>query len=779
MKFHKIISVILMTLTLALSGCELMDDSHRHTFSSEWSSNGEYHWHAATCGHDVVSDKAVHSFGGWEETIKPTESRPGRKVRKCLVCQYEEDEILPAIEHQHTFSSDWTSNSNYHWHEATCGHDATTEKQPHTFGEWVVDQAATTEAEGLKHRNCSVCNYRVEEVIPREVEELPELIKGKTLADLFADTSGNDKKLYEITGIVFDWKSPYTNGTAYGNFLIKQNSSDTKYYTIWGCTATTSALTYDESTESYVFNNPRDFLTNDITKNIEIGDTVTMWLSRCDNESYVEAHGLVISVQKKNPLPDSGTLTVDIYATNDIHGQIESDGNRMSIAYLGSYMKNKSKDDNTLLLDQGDSWQGSIYSNHNRGALVNDVMTAAHYDARTVGNHDFDWGVEPLIANTARAYNGYTIPVLAANVYDYNFSTKTEGTNFQSDIGQKTVTYTLENGLKVGIVGIIGQDQITSITSSYVQNICFKNHIPVIKEEATKLRNEGCDIVILSAHTGQEDLAGNGLDNYVDLALCGHTHRFETDNEGDLYYAQFGAYNERIGHITLTYDLSTRSVSSTTINAISKSQVENSVIAPDSEISSIVNSYNDECREEAEVLLANNVDSFSQSAEAANLMCKAMMDRCITEGYNNVVLAYCNTARKALPYGMWKYSDIYTSFPFDNIVYIVTVKGSDILNEVRSYNNVCYNSTFNCQVDPNGNYQIACLDYLLFHTNNSRYYNYFYSFNGTTDGQLSVNYRLILREWLISNGYNSGKALSSSNYSSYNDSFNRSRLTEI
>ena len=704
MKIHKIISVILMTLTLTLNGCKLMEDSHQHTFSSEWSYDQTYHWHKPTCGHVVISDKAEHTFGEWEIKIQPTETKPGRRVRQCSVCEYEEDEILPIVEHQHTFSSDWTTNSNYHWHEATCGHDATTEKQPHTFGEWVVDKAATSEEEGLRHKNCTLCNYRVEEVIPREVEEMPGLIKGKTLADLFADESGNDKKLYEITGIVFDWKSPYTNGTVYGNFSIKQNSNDTKYYTIWGCTATTSALTYDESTESYVFNNPRDFLTNNITKNIEIGDTVTMWLSRCDNESYVEAHGLVISVQKKNPLPDSGTLTVDIYATNDVHGQIESDGNRMSIAYLGSYMKNKSKDDNTLLLDQGDSWQGSIYSNHNRGALVNDVMTAAHYDARTVGNHDFDWGVEPLIANTARAYNGYTIPVLAANVYDYNFSTKTEGTNFQSDIGQKTVTYTLENGLKVGIVGIIGQDQITSITSSYVQDICFKNHIPIIKEEATKLRNEGCDIVILSAHTGQEDLAGNGLENYVDLALCGHTHRYETDNEGDLYYAQFGAYNERIGHIQLTYDLSTRSVINTSISAISKSQVENSVIAPDSEISSIVNSYNDECREEAEVLLANKTESFSQSEQAANLMCKAMMDKCISEGYNNVVLAYCNTARKALPYGMWKYSDIYTSFPFDNVVYIVTVKGSDILNEVRSYNNVCYNSTFNCQVDPNGNY---------------------------------------------------------------------------
>lgn len=784
MKFHKIISVILMTLTLSLSGCELMNDSHQHTFSSEWSSNGEYHWHEATCGHDVVSDKAVHSFGGWEEKIKPTETRPGRKVRKCLVCGYEDDEILPVIEHQHTFSSEWTSNSNYHWHEATCGHDVTTEKEPHTFGEWVVDQEATADEEGLKHKKCTVCNYRVEEIIPREVDELPGLIKGKTLADLFTDASGNDKKLYEVTGVVHSWLGTHTDGMIYGNFRIKQDENATQYYTVYGCSATASALAYNADTQSYVFDNPRDFLINDITKNIEIGDTVTMWLCRCDDSDYVEAHGLVISVQKKQTLPDEGTLTLDIYATNDIHGQVESAGNTMSLATLGTYLKRKGQDDNTLLLDQGDSWQGSIYSNYNHGAIVNDVMSAVKYDARTIGNHDFDWGVTPLRNNTHRAYNGYTIPVLGANIYDYDFSTKTEGNEFQSDLCQKTVTYTLENGLKVGIVGIIGRDQITSITSSYVQDICFKSHIPVIKEEATRLRNEGCNIVILSAHTGQDDLTGAGLNEYVDLVLCGHTHRSETTNEGNLYYAQFGAYNQRVGHVKLTYDLETNKVSNTSIESFTRSQVENSIIAPDTEISNIVNQYCSECHDEAEIVVANNVTSQfmatkNSTREAINLMCRAMMDRCISDGYNDVILSYCNEGRDNLPYGMWKYADLYETFPFDNVVYIANVKGSDILYEVKGWNNVCFNSSFNYQINPNQYYKIACLDYLLFHTNDNRYYNYFSSFAGVTLGELSANYRMILRQWLISNGYSQGKSLDPSDFSSSLSVYNKDLLTQV
>ena len=576
---RQIVSILFSILFLSLSACTLLGDGHVHTFSNEWTYDSSYHWHKATCGHDVIKSKAEHTFGEWTEVIKATETKPGRKIRSCSICGYEDDVI--------------TSISN---------------------------------------------------------------------------------------------------------------------------------------------NNP----------------------------------------------PSGETVSLDIYATNDLHGQIESDGSRMSIATLGTFMKEKGQEANTLLLDQGDSWQGSIYSNHNRGALVNDVMSIAHYDARTIGNHDFDWGIEALKANTVREYNDYTIPVLAANVYDYDFKNKIEGNVQQSDIGQKTISYTLENGLKVGIVGVIGQDQITSITSSYVQNICFKDHIPIIKQEATNLRNSGCDIVIACVHSGQESVMYNGLNNYVDLVLCGHTHRNEISNEGNLYYAQFGSYGYSVGHIQLTFDLGSRKVTKTDIESLSKYQIENSISSIDSDISSVVNQYTSQCSTEAEVVLANYVTSaFSSGESAANLMCKAIMERCEMEGFDDVILSYCNTARKVLPYGTWTYADIYNSFPFDNTVYIVNIKGSDILKEVKSYNNVCFASSFDYQIDPNEYYQIACLDYLLYHTNNDRYYNYFTSFTGETIGQLSDNYRLILRSYLLSNGYNNGKELRASDFSSSLDLYNGSLLEEI
>ena len=162
--------------------------------------------------------------------------------------------------------------------------------------------------------------------------------------------------------------------------------------------------------------------------------------------------------------PTSST-TIEIYTTNDMHGIVQEEYDKAGMPKLMTYLNERGKEANTLLLDQGDSWQGSIYSNYNHGGLITDLMNYIHYDVRTVGNHDFDWGLDYLKANTAKSYNGYSTPVLAGNVYDYDFTTKTNGTHQQSDIGGTSVTYTLANGLKVGILGCIGDGQITSITS--------------------------------------------------------------------------------------------------------------------------------------------------------------------------------------------------------------------------------------------------------------------------------------------------------------------------
>lgn len=482
-----------------------------------------------------------------------------------------------------------------------------------------------------------------------------------------------------------------------------------------------------------------------------------------------------------NSSNNNGIRTIEIYATNDIHGQVQDDDQRVGISKLMTFLNEKGMDGNTLLLDQGDTWQGSIYSNYNHGELITDLMNYIHYDVRSVGNHDFDWGLDYLKTNTAKTYGGYAVPVLAGNVYDYDFSNKRNGNIQQIDIGGKSITYTLENGLKVGILGGIGDKQISTITSLYTRDICFEDVVSFIKSEAVHLRNdEHCDVVIASIHTGQEDLLGRSLGDFVDLVLCGHTHKQESANEGLLYFSQSKAYAQSVGHITLKYDINKKDVVKTTIQNISSSEIKSKITSIEPTIQRIVNNYNQECQTAADEVLARNVSgSFYSSEQYPNLMCKAIFDQCVKENYTDVFLTYVNNAR-ASNYGTtWTYADLYQAFPFDNMIYIAEITGSELLNEIKNYNFIYRNPNYQSNViNKTSYYKIAVIDYVYFHTNDNRYYNYFPTTGGSSTTTLSKNYREILRDWLKDKGYNTTGELKASDYSSSLWQHNRTAFVE-
>ena len=135
-------------------------------------------------------------------------------------------------------------------------------------------------------------------------------VKKATLAEAFADESGNYKQAFEVTGTIsnWDWKKSddheqgrKDDATKYGNFFLKEEGSDTEYY-IYGATASASALSWGKYANKYAFANPQDFLTDSLTKGAKIGSVVTMKVVRCDyrnsktDEVTLEATGVVLAI---------------------------------------------------------------------------------------------------------------------------------------------------------------------------------------------------------------------------------------------------------------------------------------------------------------------------------------------------------------------------------------------------------------------------------------------------------------------------------------------------
>lgn len=471
--------------------------------------------------------------------------------------------------------------------------------------------------------------------------------------------------------------------------------------------------------------------------------------------------------------PESPNKTIDILATNDFHGYVKPDGTHIGLEKYGTFMKEFSSEPNTLVLDQGDSWQGTAYSNLNYGHLVNDVMAYAGVSARTIGNHDFDWGTSHLVENTAREFKyedsdthqevTVKVPTLAANVFEYDFENKQYTNNHCDEFGDEYICYTLENGLKVGIVGVIGAKQFTSINSIYTQDIYFKDHIQTIKDVSTVLRNdENCDVVICTIHAGQEDVLGNGLENYVDLVLCAHTHVYEHTQENGLHYYQFGSEGMTAGYVSLNYNTLTHNVTATGL-LLNKAMFDSSISDSDLDpiIHDLVQDEYDRCDPiTSEVLATGVVGSFGTGgvSEGPALVARAIYDYVTTQTSDtDILFSYCNNTRAVLNSGTWTFEDLYSALPFDNEIYIVEITGEDIFDEVRGYNSIYASDTWDRNIDFNATYKVAILDYLLFHNNVNKQYDYFphadfehaRAVTKTVNlEEVPINYREITRWWL-------------------------------
>lgn len=174
-----------------------------------------------------------------------------------------------------------------------------------------------------------------------------------------------------------------------------------------------------------------------------------------------------------------------------------------------------------LLFDSGDFSQGSPYYTLFKGDVEIGLMNEMGYDASTVGNHEFDFGLE----NMARIFKKAKFPILCAN-YDFT------GTPLEGIV--KPYTIIKRNGVKIGVFGIDPEMDGLVIHKNY-EGVKYLDPVSSAEKIASLLKNKlKCDVVICISHLGwglkgmddQRMIAGS---RNIDLVLGGHSHTyFET-----------------------------------------------------------------------------------------------------------------------------------------------------------------------------------------------------------------------------------------------------------
>lgn len=246
-----------------------------------------------------------------------------------------------------------------------------------------------------------------------------------------------------------------------------------------------------------------------------------------------------------------------ILHTNDTHSRIEplpetdryaagKGGVERRINYIEQVRKAHS---NVLLFDAGDFLQGTPYFNLFKGRVEVEAMNMMHYDAVTLGNHEFDYGLE-LLEQVVRAA---TFPIVSSN-YDFT-DTALAGLIKPYLILQR-------DGVKIGVIGIDVQPE-GLISSGNYKGMKYLDPVETANKLAAQLRTQhNCDLIICLSHLGYNpDTRLAESTRNIDLIIGGHSHTFmekpdirkNLDDEDVMVYQTVGR-GVYVGRIEMTLE---------------------------------------------------------------------------------------------------------------------------------------------------------------------------------------------------------------------------------
>lgn len=236
---------------------------------------------------------------------------------------------------------------------------------------------------------------------------------------------------------------------------------------------------------------------------------------------------LLISVLPSGMMRAQSEKTLTILHTNDTHSCIMPLSRHLAdtlqagrggfLRRIAMLKEERKQDPDLLLFDSGDFSQGSPYYTLFKGDVESGLMNLMHYDAGTIGNHEFDFGLE----NMARVFRSLNFPIVCSN---YKFH------EYDLDRIVKPYVILRRKGIKIGVFGL-GPQLDGLVDHKNYRSTEYLDPVTTAQQMADLLRRKGCQFVICLSHLGWEE-SGMGDQEVIshtrgiDLVLGGHSHTY-------------------------------------------------------------------------------------------------------------------------------------------------------------------------------------------------------------------------------------------------------------
>jgi len=396
--------------------------------------------------------------------------------------------------------------------------------------------------------------------------------------------------------------------------------------------------------------------------------------------------------------------TVVIYHTSDVHGgysvhQAKRNGEQKPIGGFAALASLIHKEKNPyLLLDSGDTFQGTPEGNFSKGAATVELMNLLGYSAMVPGNHDFDYGIDVL----KKMAKGFNFPVLSTNMYEKATKKTPSFTH--------PYTIRIVGGYKIAILGIVGTHTATSTLPANVKDYYFGDETKEAKKWVKKImRKEKPDAIIILAHFGlggpyggkrtevkqilpEMEQSGTlavarAIKGYPAVIFGGHNHSaFYTsykDEQSGILLTESGSHLYNASRVELEFDDETRKLKNTSGKLIelwtedtgSEEYVLPTIQKYKDEADAVMNqeiSYTD-------IDLDRNFRDGGIDNMAGDWFADAMRRQAKTDiGVQNSGGVRTNIAK-----GKITFRDVYQIMPFDNTLVVTELTGQQVFDMVN------------------------------------------------------------------------------------------------
>jgi 2',3'-cyclic-nucleotide 2'-phosphodiesterase (5'-nucleotidase family) len=267
------------------------------------------------------------------------------------------------------------------------------------------------------------------------------------------------------------------------------------------------------------------------------------------------------------------TVCISILHTTDLHGHIlpasDYNGNpdRGGLARCVTQIRRwRRQNVNSILIDVGDVYQGTDIGLRSKGELMIDLFNHLKYDAWVVGNHEFDWGIEPF----QRALERSTMPVLAANtLLDGKQAGEFADAKHPFAKIQPFILKVIA-GIKVAIVGVATPGMAFWLRPEFARGIDFQYPVEPVRRAIAMAKSEGADATVLTGHMGLKPRSGG--DDFANTVMAltsefpeaavfiaGHTHQAVPNRlTNGVLFTQADHFGLHVGRVDLLFDRNSR-----------------------------------------------------------------------------------------------------------------------------------------------------------------------------------------------------------------------------